>query len=198
MRSSLQIRNSLRLSGFIVLLALLILSPVVAGARSAPRGEVAAYAQANDSAPTVSDLSAFTSHVATVGKPFILTLPAADAGSGNGGPYEYILRLKGANVGLQGINGLSFNPRTRVLSGTPLQARAYELDYVVHDADGNRDITDAFRENTNLRLTATKVTTQLKKGANVPDEGGCSWDEQHHLSHEGGREKSRRHDYVHI
>ena len=48
-----------------------------------------AVAERSDSAPTVSDTSLFRNHDAAVGVAFRLVLPAADPGSGNGGPYEY-------------------------------------------------------------------------------------------------------------
>ena len=103
-------------------------------------------------APTVSDTSAFANHVATVGEAFSLTLPAADAGSGDGGPYEYILWKRNAGVHF-GENGLSFDPATRTVSGTPEAAGAFDLAYQVHDGDADRGLADSFVEETALRIT---------------------------------------------
>ena len=57
--------------------------------------------------PTVSDASLLRNHQAVVGQAFSLTLPAADADSGNGGPYTYILRKRGDSRAF-GEYGLSF------------------------------------------------------------------------------------------
>ena len=120
-----------------------------------------------DTAPTVSDTLKFKTHYATVGESFSLVLPAADAGSGNGGPYDYLLWHKGAGKKFNdgAINGLSFNPVTRTLSGSPEAEGTWELSYVVHDGDANRNAAaDAFRERTNLKIVV------------LPDNGGAVGD----------------------
>ncbi len=111
-----------------------------------------------DTAPTVSDTSQFKNHEATVGQPFSVVLPAADAGSGNGEPYEYILwhQGQGKNFMDQAINGLRFDPETRTLAGTPEEAGVWQLSYVIHDADDNRSVEDRFRERDNLRVTVSE------------------------------------------
>ena len=109
-------------------------------------------------APTVSDTTQFKNHAATVGQTFSLTLPAADANSGDGGPYEYLLwhRGHGENFMDQAINGLSFNTTTRTLSGTPTAAGVWKLSYVVHDDDDDRSVEDRFRAKTNLQITVAQ------------------------------------------
>ncbi len=112
-------------------------------------------------APTVSDTTQFKTHNATVGKAFSLTLPAADTYSGDGGTYSYLLWHKGAgkNFATETINGLSFNATTRVLSGKPAAAGTWELSYVVHDGDTNRDAaTDAFRERDKLKIVVAAAS----------------------------------------
>ena len=111
-----------------------------------------------DTAPTVSDTSQLKNHDATVGQAFSIVLPAADEGSGNGGPYEYLLwhQGQGRNFMDQAINGLRFDPETRTLSGTPEEAGVWQLSYVVHDADANRSVEDRFRERENLRVTVSE------------------------------------------
>ena len=118
-----------------------------------------------DSAPRVSDKSQFTTHHATVGEAFSITLPTADAGSGNGGPYEYILWKRGGDR--FGENGLSFNARTRTLSGTPAAEGTHLLAYQVHDADGNRAKSDSFVEETYLEIVVSAVAV----GDSGPQEG---------------------------
>ena len=106
-------------------------------------------------APKVSDTTQFKTHNATVGAAFSMTLPAADANSGDGGPYDYLLWHKGAgkNFEDQAINGLNFNPTTRTLSGTPEADGTWEMSYVVHDGDANRNAAaDAFRERDKLKI----------------------------------------------
>jgi len=108
-----------------------------------------------DTAPTVTDTSQFKTHYFLVGQSVSLTLPAADADSGNGGPYDYNLWHKGEgkNFADEAINGLSFDPLTRTLTGTPEAEGEWPLSYVVHDGDGNRNAaTDAFRERDNLKI----------------------------------------------
>ena len=111
-----------------------------------------------DEAPTVSDTTQFKNHAATVGQAFSLTLPAADANSGDGGPYEYLLwhRGHGRNFMDQAINGLQFNAETRTLSGTPAASGGWELSYVVHDKDDDRSVDDRFRARTNLQITVSE------------------------------------------
>ncbi len=111
-----------------------------------------------DEAPTVSDTSQFKNHDTRVGQAFNLFLPAADANSGDGGPYEYLLwhRGQGRNFMDQAVNGLRFDPATRELSGTPEAAGVYRLSYVVHDNDANRSVADRFRARTNLQITVSQ------------------------------------------
>ena len=115
-------------------------------------------AQSADTAPTVSDTSLFRNHEAVVGQAFSLTLPAADANSGNGGPYEYLLwhRGHGQNFMDQAINGLSFDAATRTLSGTPTAAGVWQLSYVVRDDDTDRSVEDRFQACTNLQVTVSE------------------------------------------
>ena len=117
---------------------------------SSDAGDVAA--QQPDTAPTVSDTSKFRIHEAVIGEEFSLTLPAADAGSGNGGPYKYILWKRGVGV-LFGENGLTFDARTRTVSGTPAATGTLLLAYQIHDADTNRGKEDSFVAETNLQIT---------------------------------------------
>ncbi|MDE0221904.1 MAG: cadherin-like domain-containing protein, partial [Spirochaetaceae bacterium] len=64
-----------------------------------------------------------------------LTLPAA---SGGNGPLTYELTSEPA-----GLAGLRFDPETRVLSGTPQRGGRLTFTYVAHDADANRELSDA-------------------------------------------------------
>ncbi len=109
-------------------------------------------------APTVSDKTQFKNHAAKVGQAFSLTLPAANANSGDGRPYEYLLwhRGHGKNFSDHTINGLSFNAMTRVLSGTPTAAGVWKLSYVVHDKDSERGAADRFSAKTNLQITVSQ------------------------------------------
>jgi len=111
-----------------------------------------------DEAPTVSDTTQFKNHAATVSQAFSLTLPAADANSGDGGPYQYLLwhRGHGRNFMDQAINGLSFDAATRTLSGTPAASGVWKLSYVVHDKDDDRSVADRFRARTNLQITVSE------------------------------------------
>lgn len=107
-----------------------------------------------DTPPTVSESvnsRKLKTHYANVGESFNLVLPAADADSGNGGPYVYEL-LDRADDSAFGANGLSFDAATRTLSGTPTAELEHELTYRVHDADSNRAATDAFIDATNLKI----------------------------------------------
>ena len=124
-------------------------------------------------APTVSDTSAFKTHYATVGSTFTLTLPAADANSGDGGPYTYILWHKGAgkNFATEAVNGLSFDAATRTLSGTPEAEGTWQLNYVVHDGDDNRNAAaDAFRERTKLKIVVAPSGQATGDGGTGPQE----------------------------
>ena len=128
----------------------------VVGASSSGYGATGAtQPPATDTAPTVSDTSQFRNHEATAGEAFSLTLPPADEGSGNGGPYDYRLWHRGQNRNFmdQAINGLRFDPATRTLSGTPDESGVWLLSYVVHDNDDDRSVDDRFRERTNLQVT---------------------------------------------
>ena len=108
-----------------------------------------------NSARRVSDKPQFMTHQATVGEAFSLTPPAAILGSGNGGPYPYILWKCDAGVHF-GENGLSFDATTRTLSGTPDAAGVWQLSYVVHDDDDDRGVEDHFRTRTNLQVTVSQ------------------------------------------
>ena len=105
-------------------------------------------------APTVSGDSQFKNHAAKVGEAFNLTLPAADANSGDRGPYEYLLwhRGHGQNFMDQAIKGLSFDATAPTLSGTPDAAGVWKLSYVVHDDDDDRSVDGRFRARTNLQV----------------------------------------------
>ncbi len=64
-----------------------------------------------------------------------ITLPAA---SGGNGPLTHALSSEPA-----GLAGLMFDPATRVLSGTPDRHGRLTFTYVAHDADANRELSDA-------------------------------------------------------
>ena len=64
-----------------------------------------------------------------------LILPAATGGNG---PLTYTLTSEPA-----GLAGLTFDPATRVLSGTPARAGRLTFTYVARDADANRELSDA-------------------------------------------------------
>ncbi|MCY4580324.1 MAG: cadherin domain-containing protein [Chloroflexi bacterium] len=129
--------------------------PAVRDGSKKPEGvSGASDTEVPDTVPTVTDASQFKTHYFLVGQSVSLTLPAADEGSGNGGPYDYNLWHRGTDKSFadQAINGLSFDPLTRTLSGTPEAEGTWELSYMVHDGDGDRNSADAFRENTNLEI----------------------------------------------
>ena len=124
-------------------------------------------------APTVADTAQFKTHNATVGTAFSLVLPAADANSGDGGPYKYLLWHKGAgkNLGTEAVNGLSFNAKTRTLSGTPEAAGTWELNYVVHDGDANTNAaSDAFRERDKLKIVVAAAGQANGQGDTPPQQ----------------------------
>ena len=116
-----------------------------------------------DTAPTVADTSKFKTHYATVGESFSLTLPAADADSGNGGPYAYSL-LKRSDGAAFSANGLSFDATTRTLSGTPTAEATHELAYHIHDSDANTAKTDAFVEEAKLKVVVVPGGTATGDG----------------------------------
>ena len=64
-----------------------------------------------------------------------ITLPEA---AGGNGPLTYALSSEPA-----GLAGLRFDPATRVLSGTPDRDGRLTFTYVAHDADDNRESSDA-------------------------------------------------------
>ncbi len=64
-----------------------------------------------------------------------ITLPPA---SGGNGPLTHALSSEPA-----GLAGLMFDPATRVLSGTPDRHGRLTFTYVAHDADANRELSDA-------------------------------------------------------
>ena len=104
-----------------------------------------------DTAPTVADTSKLKTHYATEGELFSLVLPAADAGSGNGGPYAYKLLNRGDGTAFA-ANGLSFDASTRTLSGTPTAEETHLLTYEIQDGDDNRAETDSFTDKTSLKI----------------------------------------------
>ena len=137
----------------------------VTGDSGPPPGPVAdSGPQEPDTAPTVSDTSAFKTHYATVGEAFSLVLPAADAGSGNGGPYAYSLLNRSDGTAFS-ANGLSFAAQTQTLSGTPTAEGTHLLTYRIHDGDGNQDTSDSFVEQTKLKILV------LPGGVVVGDDG---------------------------
>ena len=66
-----------------------------------------------------------------VGVPVDLTLPAASGGNGS---LSYSLQPS--------VPGLSFDPATRILSGSPTTAGTYPMTYTVIDGDDNHDPGD--------------------------------------------------------
>ena len=84
-----------------------------------------------DTAPSFTGTVADQSY--TVGEAIApLTLPAA---SGGEGPLSYSLRPP--------VPGLTFDPVTRMLGGTPTTAGTYDVEYRVEDADANTAASDA-------------------------------------------------------
>ncbi len=85
----------------------------------------------SDTAPRLDDtVSAPTYTAGTAISP--LTLPAATGGDGT---LSYTLT--------PAVPGLTFDPATRQLSGTPTQAGTYEMTYRVSDADANTQDSDS-------------------------------------------------------
>ena len=113
--------------------------------------------------PKVSDMSKFKNHDAVVGQAFSLTLPAADANSGNGGPYEYILWKRGADEQF-GENGLTFDAATRTVSGTPTATGTFPLVYQIHDADNDRREADSFVVHSKLQITVALRQRRQRPG----------------------------------
>ena len=81
-------------------------------------------AQAVDSSPSFGSI--VHSATGTVGEALASTLPAAAGGNGDL-RYRIVTR----------VPGLTFDPATRVLSGTPSSAGAYQVLYSVTDVDGD-------------------------------------------------------------
>ena len=131
-----------------------------------------------DVPPTVSDASQFTEHLARVGAAFRLTLPAADAGSGNQGPYGYTLRHRGTDTTFNAtvINGLRFDPATRILSGTPEAPGVWPLEYQVHDGDTNRAKSDSFIAGTGLQVKVTPAAVPAPTVTAAANALNVAWD----------------------
>ena len=83
-----------------------------------------------DTAPRFSDSVA--DRTFSVGETVSLTLPAATGGNG---PLSYSLQPS--------VPGLSFDPATRIFSGTPTTAGTYTMTYTVIDGDDNVTDSDA-------------------------------------------------------
>ena len=82
-----------------------------------------------------------------------VTLPAATGGDG---ALTYTLTSH-----LADLAGLSFNARTRRLSGTPDAAGGYRFTYTAHDADEDRSVADAAVLNFSIIVeTATAGSTR--------------------------------------
>ena len=101
--------------------------------------------------PTVSDTSKLTVYgEQRVGQCFTVVLPEADAGSGDGGPYDYSLYVNNFDqtpvgaVASDSTNGFTFDPATRRVSGVPVSKGGFSFRYVIHDGDDDRDEADAF------------------------------------------------------
>ena len=112
-----------------------------------------------DRVPSVADPdNVFRNHVAYPGVPFSLTLPEASGGDNPAGTsYGYVLwhRNQGAQFN-NTINGLTFTPATRVLSGTPTVPGTWEFHYEVHDGDANRTAGDRFLQGAPFQLTVVE------------------------------------------
>ena len=85
-----------------------------------------------------------------------------EAIGGNGGQYEYRVWKRGQRAEFS-ENGLSFNPSTRILSGTPVSTGTHQLTYEVHDGDDNRNTSDAYRKDLDITVAA-------KQGSNCPSQ----------------------------
>ncbi len=87
-----------------------------------------------------------------------------EAIGGNGGRYEYRVWKRDQRAEFS-ENGLSFNPSTRILSGTPVSTGTHQLTYEVHDGDDNRNASDAYRKDFDITVVA-------KQGSNCPSQQG--------------------------
>ncbi len=107
----------------------------------------------DDRPPTVADISDYSFPVVSTG-PYpteYITLPAADAGSGNGAPYAYAVLLEDNSDVLTPITEASlttgvviFYPNTSRLGiSHQFGGEVYNLVYRVHDGDDNRQDSDA-------------------------------------------------------
>ncbi len=107
----------------------------------------------DDRPPTVADIPDYSFPVVRSG-PYpteYITLPAADAGSGNGAPYAYEVLLEDDSGGLTPITEAS--PTTGIVIFYPDTSRLgishqfggeiYNLVYRVHDGDNNQQDSDA-------------------------------------------------------
>ncbi len=150
-------RSTIKLVRSAAALTFLIVASAVAILLSSHTASAQETGTEADTAPTVSDASELRTHTVEVGEWFSVTLPAADEGSGNGGPYNYNVWHQGQAASFtNGIDGITFDPDARTLSGTPQRAGLYKMSYVIHDGDGNRDRTDAFRNRDSLRIEVTE------------------------------------------
>ena len=140
-----------------------------------------------DSAPTVSDASQFRDHIAFVNRTFRLTLPAADAGSGNGEPFTYALRVRGTggqDLGAAPHDGLRFAPSTRILNGRPTASGTILLAYEIHDSDANQNAGDAYVEQTSLQITVREEPAVVVSAAALALAEGGTADYDVHLASE--------------
>ncbi|MDE0695212.1 MAG: fibronectin type III domain-containing protein, partial [Boseongicola sp.] len=116
---------------------------------------------------------------AAFGQDTRIALPAADAGSGNGGPYSYALSWELPNQSIDvpesGPATMTFDPETRVLTIAPeFEGDVYALVYTVHDGDGNTAASDAAVRRFNIRVprgTDTAVGIAPADGAASVTEG---------------------------
>ncbi len=152
-------RSKIKLVRSTAALTFLIVASAVAILLSSHTASAQETGTEADTAPTVSGTSALRTHTVEVGEWFSVTLPAANEGSGNGGPYDYNVWHQGQAASFtNGIDGITFDQHTLVLSGTPQKAGLYKMSYVIHDGDANRDRSDNFRNRSDLRVEVTEPT----------------------------------------
>ena len=105
----------------------------------------------DDRPPTVPDIPDYSFPVVNGGPTEFITLPAAEAGSGNGGPYSYEVLLEDDSGGVTPITEAGptisvviFYPDDSRLGISPqFGGEIYNLVYRVHDGDDNRQDSDA-------------------------------------------------------
>ena len=119
--------------------------------------------QEGDTAPTFEDTVPDQSY--TVGVEITeLTLPAATGGNG---ALTYSLEPK--------VGGLTFDPGSRTLTGTPTAAGSHPMTYRVEDDDDNTAAGDAAELTFTITVQATeagKVWRQVRTGGGFPDHNG--------------------------